>query len=119
MTNDVQGVPTPTAPLKRPLLGLGVGVGVLALVVVPVGVAALGALASFSGCFIGCSEPQSDPMSVVFFAGAALFMLAIPVFAGLATARVLTARGWRTSVTTALVVAGLVLAVLFLAATSR
>jgi hypothetical protein len=105
MTNDVQRVPTPRASAKRCLAGLGVGLGVLALVAVPAAYVAFGAWVSFSGCFIQCSE--SEPVVGTFYAAIALLLLAVPVVAGLVTARVLTAAGWRIALTIAAVIVGL------------
>lgn len=105
MTNDVQRVPTPRASGKRRLAGLAVGLGVLALVAVPAGFTAFAALVSFSGCFIQCSE--SEPVIGVLYAALALLLLAVPVVAGLVTARVLTAPGWRIALTIAALIVGL------------
>ena len=93
MTTDVRDAPTHRASRKRRLAALGVGVGVLAVVAVPAGLAAFGAMISFSGCFLTCSE--SEPLIGAFLVGVALYLLAVPVVAGLVTARVLTALGWR------------------------
>jgi hypothetical protein len=69
-----------------------VGVVALAVVAVPLAFTAFAAMASFSGCFVGCSEP--DPLVGALYAAIALFLLAVPVVAGLVTTRVLTAPGW-------------------------
>jgi hypothetical protein len=105
MTNDVQRVPASRAPGKRRLAGLAVGLGVLVLVAVPLGYIAFAALVSFSGCFIECSEPE--PMVGVLYAAIALLLLAVPLVAGLVTARVLTAPGWRIALTIAVLIVGL------------
>jgi len=96
MTIDAQGAPTPRAPERRRLAGVGVGAGVLVLVAVPVSISVVLAVFSFS-------EPGSGRWIGALFAGFALILLAIPVVAGLLTARVLTASGWKvTLVITAL-----------------
>ena len=105
MTNDVQRVPAPRASGKRPLAGLAVGLGVLALVAVPAGFVAFAALVSFSGCFIECSE--AEPLVGVLYAAIAMLLLAIPLVAGLVTARVLTAPGWRIALTIVGLIVGL------------
>jgi hypothetical protein len=105
MTNDVERVPAPRASGKRRLAGLAVGLGVLALVAVPAGSIAFAALVSFSGCFIECSGPK--PMVGVLYAAIALLLLAVPLVAGLVTARVLTALGWRIALTIAAIIVGL------------
>lgn len=69
-----------------------VGFGVLALVVWPTAVSIYFAVASFSGCFLECSQPE--PAVGVLWAAIAVFLLVIPVAAGLITARVHSARGW-------------------------
>jgi hypothetical protein len=108
MPTDVQRVPTQRASRKRRLTGLGVGLGVLAVVAVPVGLAAFGAMIGFSGCFLTCSEPE--PLIGAFWAGVALYLLAVPVVAGLVTARVLTAPGWRIALALTAVLMGVLLA---------
>jgi hypothetical protein len=105
MTNDVQGVPTARASGKRRLAGIAVGLGVLALVAVPAGFTAFAALVSFSGCFIECSEPE--PIVGVLYVAIALVLLAVPLVAGLVTARVLTALGWRIALAIAAIIVGL------------
>jgi len=108
MISDVEGVPTQKASGKRRLAGWGVGVGALAVVALPVGLAAFGAMIGFSGCFLTCSEPE--PLIGAFWAGVALYLLAVPVVAGLVTARVLTALGWRIALALPAVLLGFLLA---------
>jgi len=96
---------------------VGVGFGVLALVAVPAASAAFMALICFTGCFMGCTDPS--PRAGVLYAGVALILLAVPVMAGLATARVLIGRRWRIAVAAGVVIAGFVLSVLFLGVTPR
>ncbi|MBE3074181.1 MAG: hypothetical protein IMZ75_04430 [Actinobacteria bacterium] len=86
MTIDVQDVPTQRASGKRRLAGLGVGVGVLVLVAVPV---------SFSVVAVILDFTYGASWTGALFAGFALLLLALPVVAGLLTARVLTASGWK------------------------
>jgi hypothetical protein len=117
MTNDVHGVPTQRASVKRRLASLGVGVGVLAVVALPLGFAGFAALASFSGCFLECSEPE--PLVGALWAGIALFLLAVPVVAGLVTARVLTAPGWSIALGLTAVFLGFVLGPRILNETGR
>jgi hypothetical protein len=112
MTNEVQSVPTPRASGNRPLAGLGVGLGVLALVAAPAGFTAFLALIGFSGCFLGCSE--SKPMVGAFYAAMALILLAVPVVAGLVTARVLTAPAWRIALAITALIVGLWLGMVLL-----
>jgi hypothetical protein len=88
MTIDVQDVPTQRASGKRLLTGLGVGIAVLMLVAVPL------RLSTF-GVALGFSVPGAGPWFGALFAGIALLLLALPVVAGLLTARVLTASGWK------------------------
>jgi len=100
MTNDVQRVPAPRASGKRRLAGLAVGLGVLALVAVPAGFIAFAALVRFQW-----TEPE--PMVGVLYAAIVLLLLAVPLVAGLVTARVLTAPGWRIALTIAALIVGL------------
>ena len=67
------------------------GLGVLALVAVPVAVSGYFALAAFTGCFLGCSDPE--PLVGILYVVTALVLLAIPVIAGRYTARAPSARG--------------------------
>lgn len=87
MTIDVQDVPTTQrASERRPRAGLGVGIAVSALVAVPVGLSVFLAVIGFS---------EGGPWIGVLFTGIVLLLLALPVVAGLVTARVLTASGWK------------------------
>ena len=74
------------------------------------------ALICFTACFMGCSDPS--PMAGVLYAGAALILLTVPVFAGLATTRVLAGRRWQIVVAARTITAGFVLAALFLVTSS-
>jgi hypothetical protein len=116
MTSEVKVEPTQKPPEKRRPAGMGVGVGVLALVAVPAASAAFAALICFTGCFMGCTDPS--PMAGVLYAGVALILLTVPVIAGLATARVLAGRRWQIVVATGTIIAGFVLAALFLVTSS-
>jgi len=73
-------------------LGVVVGLVVLAVVAVPAAWSGLLALWSFSGCFIECSQPE--PGRGAIWAGIAIFLIALPVFAGVAVARVPLRRVW-------------------------
>ena len=84
--------PEQAHPIRRPRTGILVGLAVLALVAPPAGVAGFFALAAFSGCFLGCAEP--DRAVGAFWAAIAVLLLALPVAAGLIAARVHSLRGW-------------------------
>jgi hypothetical protein len=78
--------------------GAAVGIGGLAVVATPVMFTGWLAQSGFTGCFDGCSEPA--PFFGMIMVGLTLCLLALPVVAGLVTARVLTvhqlaASGWR------------------------
>jgi hypothetical protein len=77
---------------RRPGLGILAGLVVLLIVAVPAGILVWFALLAFSGCFIECSQPQ--PAVGALWGGLAIFLLALPVAAGLLVARVPLARGW-------------------------
>jgi len=72
------------------LAGLGIGIGVLALVANPVVVYAFSA-----GLFFVGWDKDPDPMRGAYCVGIVLFLLALPLMAGLVTAGVLRTRGWR------------------------
>jgi hypothetical protein len=112
MTTDVQGVPTQRASGKRRLAGLGVGVGVLVLVAVPVSVSVVLVVFGFSGSGAG-------PWIGALFAGIVLLLLALPVVAGLVTARVLTASGWKIALAISALGLGLLLGPLTLSRLSQ
>ena len=101
MTIDVQDVPTKATLGKRPLVGLGVGVAVSALVAVPLSLCAVLAVWVLS-------EPGAGPW-IAGLAGIVLLLLALPVVAGLITARVLTASGWKIALTISALGMGLLL----------
>jgi hypothetical protein len=65
----------------------------LAVVAVPVAVCGYFALVAFTGCFVGCSDPE--PLVGVMYVATALVLLAIPVIAGRYTARASSAGGRR------------------------
>jgi hypothetical protein len=89
---------------KRRLAGWGAGIAVLALVALPVAVSALAAMVSFTGCFMGCQDPE--PLNGALLLGLTLLLLALPLVAGLVTAGVLRARGWRIALIAALLLLG-------------
>jgi len=94
---------------RHPGWGVLVGLVVLAVVAVPAAWSGLFALAAFSGCFIECSQPQ--PGRGALWAGIAIFLIALPVFAGLAIARVPLRRVWPWFVgVSAIVLVGAILA---------
>ena len=81
----------PSSGRRHPrLYGTLVGLGVFALVAVPAAWSGLGAVASFSGCFLSCSEPE--PLVGAFWALSALVLLALPVITGVLTARAISRR---------------------------
>jgi hypothetical protein len=81
----------PSARGRHPhLYGTLVGLGVFAVVAAPAAMTALGAVVSFTGCFVGCSEPK--PVAGVFAALLVLVFLALPVIAGVLTARAISRR---------------------------
>ena len=57
-------------------------------------------------------------MAGVRYAGVALILLTVPVIAGLATARVLAGRRWQIVIAAGTIIAGFVLAALFLVTSS-
>jgi hypothetical protein len=75
-------------------LGWGtlVGLVVLLAVALPAFWTAFAAYASFSGCFLECSEPE--PAVGAVWAAITLFLLALPITVGIAVARIPPARGW-------------------------
>lgn len=75
---------------RRRFYGWLVGLGIFALVAVPATVCGYFALAAFTGCFLGCSDPE--PLVGTGYLTTALVLLAIPVIAGRYTARAPSAR---------------------------
>ena len=76
----------PRPSVGRRLAGVAVGLVALAVVGYPVVITALLANVSFTGCFLECSAPQ--PGRGIVWSVVTALLLAVPVFLGLAVARV-------------------------------
>ena len=107
MTNEVRGVPAQNAPGRRPVAGVAVGIAILALVALPMAGSVILASIGFTGCVGQCSEPE--PLLGALWGGIVLLLLTLPVLAGLITARVLTAWGWKIALAASALTAGLLL----------
>lgn len=70
----------PSTSSHRPLLAAATGAVVLALCAVPLFWTAVFAIAGFTGCFLGCSEPE--PAVGALWGGIALLLGSAPVAAG-------------------------------------
>jgi hypothetical protein len=87
----VNGLPEPgSSALRRHprLYGTLVGLGVFALVAVPAAWSIFLAGVAFSGCLMGCSEPE--PLLGAVWALSALALLALPVITGVLVAKAIT-----------------------------
>jgi hypothetical protein len=76
---------TQTTEPPRPLAGLVLGAAMLAVVSVPVFWTGLFTLASFSGCFLSCGEPE--PLVGLLWGGVTLLLLSLPALVGVGAAR--------------------------------
>ncbi|WP_116042932.1 hypothetical protein [Amycolatopsis palatopharyngis] len=102
---EVVAVPD-TGGQRRPLLGILIGLLTAVVVAFPVFVLVVGAVASFSGCFLSCAEPE--PLEGVLWTSAALVLFALPFAAGAAAA------GFRSRVITGVWAAALVVGALWI-----
>jgi hypothetical protein len=82
----------PGASTGRRIAGLVLGLVLLVLLVYPIGVTAMFAYTSFTGCFLGCSAPE--PGSGVVWSVVAGVLLAIPPTLGLVTAGLRSRAAW-------------------------
>jgi len=92
----------PRPSVGRRLAGLAVGLVALAVVGYPAFITALLANFSFTGCFLECSAPR--PGQGIVWSIVTALLLALPVFLGLAVARV-RSRAARLSAAAAIITA--------------
>ena len=79
-------------PTKRARNGWFVGLTTLAVVAIPAVFTAMAAVASFTGCFLGCS--QAEPAQGVLWVAACVILLTTPIAAGLVAAGIQSSKGW-------------------------
>ena len=77
--------PPPVAQRRPRLAAALIGFGMLVLIAVPAAFSGFLAIISFSGCFLGWSEPH--PIRGVLWTVITLVLLALPVLTGLIVTR--------------------------------